>query len=113
MNNGTRKGGQPDTMKVLFTSPGLEDLWQLHFSQLSGQEYTVPGVFIANAADEQPSSLPVAPVAAPAPGASAAPPPAHNGPAFWIKVAARNDGSFTVTNARNGFSKSYAASQRQ
>src|SRR5688572_11870721 len=109
MNNGTRKGGQPDAMKVLFSSPGLEDLWQLHFSQLSGQEYTVPGVFIANVLDEQPASLPIEPIAAPAPGAGAAPPPAHNGPAFWIKVAARDDGSFTVTNARNGFSKSYAA----
>jgi beta-lactamase superfamily II metal-dependent hydrolase len=109
MNNGTRKGGQPDAMKVLFTSPGLEDLWQLHFSLLSGQEYTVPGAFIANVVDEQPASLPIEPVAAPAPGPNAAPPPAHNGPAFWIKVAARDDGSFTVTNARNGFSKSYAA----
>ena len=109
MNNGTRKGGQPDAMKVLFSSPGLEDLWQLHFSLLSGQEYTVPGVFIANVADERPQSMPVEPIAAPAPGAGAAPPPAHNGPAFWIKVAARDDGSFTVTNARNGFSKSYAA----
>jgi beta-lactamase superfamily II metal-dependent hydrolase len=109
MNNGTRKGGQPDTMKVLFSSPGLEDLWQLHFSQLSGQEYTVPGVFIANVLDDQPASLPIEPIAAPAPGATAAPPPAHNGPAFWIKVAARDDGSFTVTNARNGFSKNYAA----
>ena len=109
MNNGTRKGGQPDAMKVLFSSPGLEDLWQLHFSLLSGQEYTVPGVFIANLIDEQPSSMPLEPVAAPAPGPGAAPPPAHNGPAFWIKVAARDDGSFTVTNTRNGFSKSYAA----
>ncbi len=109
MNNGTRKGGQPDAMKVLFSSPGLEDLWQLHFSLLSGQEYTVPGVFIANVADERPQSMPVEPIAAPAPGAGTAPAPAHNGPAFWIKVAARDDGSFTVTNARNGFSKSYAA----
>jgi len=109
MNNGTRKGGQPDAMKVLFSSPGLEDLWQLHFSQLSGQEYTVPGVFIANVIDEQPAALPIEPIAAPAPGATAAPPPVHNGPAFWIKVQARDDGSFTVTNARNGFSKSYAA----
>jgi competence protein ComEC len=109
MNNGTRKGGQPDAMKVLFSSPGLEDLWQLHFSQLSGQEYTVPGAFIANVVDEQPASLPVEPIAAPAPGSAAPPPPAHNGPAFWIKVSARDDGSFTVTNARNGFSKSYAA----
>ena len=52
MNNGTRKGGQPDAMKVLFSSPGLEDLWQIHFSLLSGQEYTVPGLFIANLIDE-------------------------------------------------------------
>ena len=48
MNNGTRKGGQPDAMKVFYSSPGLEDLWQMHFSLLSGQEYTVPGMFIAN-----------------------------------------------------------------
>ena len=40
INNGTRKGGQPDAMRILHSSPGLEDLWQLHFSQLSGQEYT-------------------------------------------------------------------------
>ena len=32
MNNGTRKGGQPDAMKVMHASPGLEDLWQIHFS---------------------------------------------------------------------------------
>jgi beta-lactamase superfamily II metal-dependent hydrolase len=108
MNNGTRKGGQPDAMKVLFSSPGLEDLWQLHFSLLSGQEYTVPGAFIANSTDEHPSSLPVEPLAPPPPG-SGPPPPTHDGPAFWIKVAARDDGSFTVTNARNGFSKTYAA----
>ena len=48
MNNGTRKGGQPDVMKTLFLSPGLQDVWQMHFSELSGQEYTVPGMFIAN-----------------------------------------------------------------
>ena len=60
MNNGTRKGGQPDAMKVLHSSPGLEDLWQLHFSLLSGQEYTVPGLFIANGVDEQPAAMPIA-----------------------------------------------------
>jgi hypothetical protein len=109
MNNGTRKGGPPDTMRTLFTAPRLEDLWQLHFSLLSGQEYTVPGVFIANGVDDQPATLPVAPMPAPARGASAPPPPAHNGPAHWIKISAREDGSFTVTNSRNGFSKTYAA----
>jgi hypothetical protein len=105
MNNGTRKGGQPEAMKIIHSAPGLEDLWQLHFSQLSGQEYTVPGMFIANGVDEAQPAMPIAPIPAPQPGA--APPPAHNGPAYWIKVSAQQDGTFTVTNARNSFSKTY------
>jgi hypothetical protein len=112
MNNGTRKGGQPETMKVLHTSPGLEDLWQVHFSQLSGQEYTTPGMFIANLYDDPQSSMPVAPVAAPAPGPGAPAAPQHNGTAYWIKVSAQPDGTFTVTNTRNGFSKTYKAGER-
>jgi hypothetical protein len=28
-------------------------------------------------------------------------------PAYWIKVTAEQDGTFTVTNARNGFTKTY------
>jgi beta-lactamase superfamily II metal-dependent hydrolase len=112
MNDGTRKGGQPDVMKVLHSSPGLEDLWQIHFSQLSGQEYTVPGMFIANLLDEPLAAMPVSPIAPPPPGPSAPPAPAHNGPAYWIKVTAQMDGTFTVTNARNGFAKTYAANGR-
>jgi competence protein ComEC len=108
MNNGTRKGGEPDSMQVIHTSPGLEDLWQMHFSQLSGQEYTVPGMFIANLLDEPSAAMPVAPIAAPTPGPNVPPPPAHNGPAYWIKVTAQTDGTFTVTNTRNGFAKTYA-----
>jgi competence protein ComEC len=111
MNNGTRKGGLPEPMKVLYSSPGLEDLWQIHFSQLSGQEYTVPGMFIANGFDEPLTAMPIAPIAPPQPGANTPPPPAHNGPAFWIKVSAQPDGTFTVTNARNSFSKTYAATR--
>jgi competence protein ComEC len=109
LNNGTRKGGQPDAMRVLHATPGLEDLWQIHFSLLSGQEYTVPGMFIANGVDEAPNAMPIAAMTPPAQGAGAPPPPAHNGPAFWIKVTAQEDGSFTVTNSRNGFSKRYGA----
>ena len=108
INNAARKGGQPDAMRVLYTSPGLEDVWQIHFSLLGGQEYAVPGVFIANGLDDQPTALPVAPQPLPPPGASAPPPPAHNGPAHWIKVSAQENGAFTVTNARNGFSKVYS-----
>jgi competence protein ComEC len=107
MNDGTRKGGEPDTMKSVFSSPGFEDLWELHFSQLSGQEYTVPGIFIANTIDEPLTAMPIKPIPAPAPGPGTPPPPAHNGTAYWIKVSAQQDGTFTVTNARNGFSKTY------
>jgi competence protein ComEC len=109
MNNGTRKGGQPDAMRILHSSPGLEDLWQLHFSLLSGQEYTVPGLFIANTVDDPLVAMPIAAMAAPPAGPAAPPPPVHDGPAFWIKVSAQADGSFAVTNARNRFSKSYRA----
>jgi beta-lactamase superfamily II metal-dependent hydrolase len=100
MNNGTRKGGEPEVMQTVHSSPGLEDLWQMHFSLLSGQEYTVPGMFIANTIDDQPPALPIAPSSAPSA-------PIHNGTAYWIKLSAQSDGSFTVTNARNNFSKTY------
>ena len=29
-------------------------------------------------------------------------------PAYWLKVSAYPDGSFTITNPRNAFSKTYA-----
>ena len=109
MNDGTRKGGEPDTMMSVASSPGFEDLWQLHFSLLSGQEFTQPGMFIANKADDAPPAMPIEPWTAPPPGGTAAPPaPVHKGQAFWIKVSARQDGTFTVTNQRNNFSKTYS-----
>jgi beta-lactamase superfamily II metal-dependent hydrolase len=107
INNGTRKGGQPDAMKVLFSSPGLEDLWQMHFSLLSGQEYTVPGAFIANQIDQPDASLPVAAWNPPPQGQQAPPAPVHNGKSYYFKVVAQQDGAFTVTNMRNNFSKTY------
>ena len=109
MNNGTRKGGQPEVMKTLHASPGLENVWQMHFSQLSGQEYTAPGMFIANVTDEPLAAMPVGPITAPQPGPGAPQAPLHNGTAYWIKVSAQPDGSFMVTNGRNGFNKNYRA----
>ena len=32
MHNGARKGGAIPTMQTLYTSPGLENIWQLHWS---------------------------------------------------------------------------------
>jgi hypothetical protein len=31
----------------------------------------------------------------------------HNGKAYWFKVSAQQDGTFTVTNQRNNFTKTY------
>ena len=55
----------------------------------------------------------IAGVLSPAPAGTSTPGGARGGnqahtPAHWIKVSARADGSFTVTNTRNGFSKTYA-----
>jgi competence protein ComEC len=100
MNNGTRKGGAPEAFRVLHESTGLEDLWQLHWSHNAGVELNAPGLFIANIdAPEVLASVVTG-------GAGRA--PAHEGPAYAIHVAARRDGSFTVTNSRNGFSRTYA-----
>ena len=106
-SNGIRKGAQVAAMEILFTAPGLEDIWQLHFSQFSGQEYTVPGAFIANRYDGE-TEIPVAPTASQSPDPALGPIPLHDGQAYYIKVTARRDGTFTVTNTRNGFSKTYA-----
>jgi beta-lactamase superfamily II metal-dependent hydrolase len=123
MNNGTRKGGSLETFQALETSPALEDLWQLHWSHNVMAEHNAPGVFVANIEDNATlASILTAPPPAPRgagapagpPGAGAArgggrgtPLPPHT-PAYWIKVTATQDGTFTVTNARNGFSKTYA-----
>ena len=109
-NNGTRKGAQPDAMKILFAAPRIEDVWQIHFSLLGGQEYTVPGMFIANTIDQQPEAIPVAPFTPPPQGQQAPPPPEHNGKAYYFKISAQRDGTFSVTNMRNAFTKTYRQS---
>ena len=107
VNNGTRKGGEPFSMQSMFSSPGLEDVWMEHFSLLSGQEFTVPGVFIANQIDQPDTTMPIAAWTPPPQGQQAPPAPVHNGKSYFIKVTAQQDGTFTVTNTRNNFSKTY------
>ncbi len=83
MNNGPRKGGHPDTVKALRATPKLIDLWQVHRNLTSGPENNAPEEFIANLDEE-------------------------NDAAHMIRVsvdAAKR--TFTVTNDRNGKSKSY------
>jgi len=77
-NNGPRKGAQPKTLTRVKETPGL-DGWQLHRSLNPGAE---------NAPEERLANL-------------------DESTSAWIKVSAREDGSFTVTNGRTGYSKSY------
>ena len=143
MNNGTRKGGEANAFRVLAASPGLEDLWQLHWAWNAGLENS-PATFIANMDDNatiagvltQPAAAPGrgpggpgGPGAAGGPGGPGGPPgaggpgaaggagappgfgaPAHS-PAYLIRISAQQDGTFTVTNTRNGFSKTYLPRQ--
>ncbi len=81
MNNGARKGGTPEAWRVVRGSPGLEDLWQVHFSIAGGKENNAPEAFIANL-EEQCQGL-------------------------GLSLAANADGSFQVVNHRNGYKKSY------
>jgi beta-lactamase superfamily II metal-dependent hydrolase len=112
MNNGTRKGGELDTFRVLHELSGLEDLWQLHWSYNVGLENT-PATFVANIED----NATLAGVLTPPPqgtGARGGPGGfggAAHAPAYLIKVSAQQDGTFTVTNTRNNFTKTYRARQ--
>lgn len=100
MNNGTRKGGAADAFEILERSPGLEDLWQLHWSYNAGLAHNRPAVFIANPDDAATTATVITGSAGDAAGS-------HEGPAALLHVSARTDGSFTVTNTRNGFTKTY------
>jgi beta-lactamase superfamily II metal-dependent hydrolase len=115
MHNSTRKGGAIQTMQILHTSPGLEDIWQLHWAYAAGLEYNSPALFIANMED---NATMANVLLAPPPtfgqgrvpgGPGAGGPPPHTGPAFWIKASAVAGGTFSVTNTRNNFTKTYAA----
>lgn len=81
MNNGAIKGGHPLTWQTIHDSPGIEGFWQLHYSMAGGEDHNVPEQFIANVGG--------------------------NDEGYAIKATAEQDGSFTVTNERNGFSKTY------
>jgi len=113
MNNGIRKGGEIETFKTLESSPGLEDLWQLHWSANVGLAHNVAGRYIANLETPALTGDIIAHPPAPVPTGKRPPDigdPEHS-PAYWIKVSASPDGSFAVTNSRNGFTKTYGSRQ--
>lgn len=77
--------GTPDAIATVRASAGLEDLWQTERVSSGGEkEHNAPASFIANIDGPE------------------------GGPQTrFIKLSARRDGSFTVTNSRNGYSKTY------
>src|SRR6516162_9834103 len=48
IDNGPRKGASPAAWKVVHESPGLEDLWQLHYAAESDKDHNVDPDHLAN-----------------------------------------------------------------
>ena len=84
MNNGHRKGGRPETYETLTKSGRLEDLWQMHKALVPDGAPNADEKLIANleATDDGDKGN-------------------------WIKASVEKNGVFTVTNGRNGYSKTY------
>ncbi len=84
-DNSSQKGASPAAWDIVRSSPGLQDIWQLHFADAGGREHNTADPFIANITE------------------------ADTG--YWLKVTAQEDGSFQVYNARNKLAKDYSAGQ--
>lgn len=81
-DNGAHKGGSAAAWQVVHDSPGIEDVWQLHYAMDSDKAHNVDADHIVN--------------------------PEEKCEGKELRVDAMADGSFTVTNTRNRFSKTYA-----
>jgi competence protein ComEC len=81
MNNSAIKGGHPIAWQTVHDSPGLEDLWQLHYSILGDKDHNSPEQFIANVGGTDQG--------------------------YYIKALAGSDATFTMVNSRNNFTKTY------
>jgi competence protein ComEC len=83
MNNGPRKGGPESVFETLRKSPGIEDIWQVHLALRIPKEINTDEKMIANLE------------------------PTEECKGNMLKVSVASNGSYTVTNLRNGFSKTY------
>jgi competence protein ComEC len=83
IDNGPRKGANPAAWQIVDDSPGLKDLWQLHYAAESDKGHNVSEDRIANVKEHCEGK--------------------------YIKVSVEADGTFTVSNSRTGFSKTYTS----
>jgi competence protein ComEC len=105
INNGGTKGASPEHFLTIKRSPGLEDIWQLHYSMPrdasrgvhetsppGGPDLNTSELLIANLDDHpQVGDLGVL----------------DDTTAHYLKLTARADGSFMLLNPRNGHTKEY------
>lgn len=83
MDNGAKKGGSIPVLDIVRQAPGIETLWQLHYSDEGGAQHNTQPEYIANLDG---------------------PDAGHD-----IELTANRDGSFVVRNSRTGRDKDYAA----
>jgi len=83
MDNAATKGGNIPVLDTIRNTPGLETLWQLHYSEEGGADHNTAPEYIAN--------------------------PQGPDQGNYIVVQASPKGSFTVSNSGNKQSKTYAA----
>jgi hypothetical protein len=83
MDNGAKKGGSIPVLDTVRKAPGIEALWQLHYSDEGGVAHNTQSEYIANLDG---------------------PDAGHD-----IEIVASRDGSFTVHNSRTGMDKDYTA----
>ena len=98
MNNGAKKGNERQTATVVLTSAGIVNSWQLHSSVDGSPENSAAPDRIANPQTQ--------------------PDPQSFGYVLgdqgdYIKVSAQENGDFTVTNSRNGFTQTYKKHERR
>ena len=84
MDNGAKKGGSTPTLQTLRKIPGLETLWQLHFSDEGGPANNTAAEYIANTPGVEGQSL---------------------------ELVADRNGSFEVVNSRTKMAKNYSAAR--
>ena len=84
LGNGARKGADPPSWPILRATPGLADIWQVHYSAAGTRDTNPPPDYIANL--EQPVDE-----------------------FHMIKLTVQPGGSYAVTNTRNGFTRTYEA----
>jgi competence protein ComEC len=81
MDNGAKKGGSTSVLDTIADAPGMETMWQLHFSEEGGPEHNAEEEYLANLQGGEDG--------------------------HFLELTSMGDGSFDVLNSRTGETKHY------